>query len=71
MKSKTHNNENYKSEEVESSAFLEVEIQADRSPKDTSPAHASWLRQVEACLKDMVITDLASAWATARRRQKV
>ena len=31
---------------------------------------ASWLRQVESYLKDMGITDLASAWAMARRRPK-
>ena len=29
---------------------------------------ASWLRQVEACLRDMGMTGLVSTWAMARRR---
>ena len=33
--------------------------------------HASWLREVESYLKDMVMVDLASVWAMARRRPKV
>ena len=35
-----------------------------------SRPQASWLRQVEAYLKDMGMADLASAWAMARRRTK-
>ena len=31
-------------------------------------SHASWLRQVEAYLRNIDITVLASAWAMARRR---
>ena len=43
-----------------------------RHPSDwTMPRgrpHASWLRQVEAYLKDKGMTDVASTWAMARRR---
>ena len=32
--------------------------------------HASWLRKVEAYLKDMGMAGLASAWAMARPRSR-
>ena len=53
--------------------FFLVESRDHAGPGWTMPRarpHASWLRQVDSCLKNAGVTGLASAWATVRRRPR-